>query len=293
MSQLDLHALQLFLDVVELGSVSKAAARHDMAQPSVTARIQKLERQLRLQLLERASTGSVPTRVGRQIATQSLEVLASVAALELTAATLADPDEHTLRIAATTVVTRHYLPSWLVDAQLTGTNLRVGEHSTASGAAAVRQGDAALAFLDGPAAPLGLRSEVVATHDLVPVGSPSHRLLMIRRIHSPEQLAAAPLIVQRPGSGTRDCIVGALAPLGHHGFARELASADEVRLAAISGAGIALLPAQMVADDLAAGRLGRMAVRGIEIRQPIRAAWRGNKPADPAARLLLAAVVSC
>jgi DNA-binding transcriptional LysR family regulator len=37
---LDITSVRLFLDVVELGSVSKAAVRHRLAQPSATSRLQ-------------------------------------------------------------------------------------------------------------------------------------------------------------------------------------------------------------------------------------------------------------
>ena len=53
--------LRLFLAVVELGSVSKAAVRDGLSQPSATAKLQKLERQLGVQLLDRGPSGSVAT----------------------------------------------------------------------------------------------------------------------------------------------------------------------------------------------------------------------------------------
>ncbi|MDG2232969.1 MAG: LysR family transcriptional regulator, partial [Ilumatobacter sp.] len=54
----DLAALDLFRSVVDLGSVSRAAEAHGVAQPSASSRIRTLERQLGLRLLERSPTGS-------------------------------------------------------------------------------------------------------------------------------------------------------------------------------------------------------------------------------------------
>ena len=66
LDDLDVASVRLFLTVAELGSVSKAAARHGVTQPSATARIQKLERAVGVQLLERSPTGSFVTADGQQ-----------------------------------------------------------------------------------------------------------------------------------------------------------------------------------------------------------------------------------
>ena len=291
MSTLDLYALQLFLDVVELGSVSKAASRHDLAQPSVTARIQKLERQLHLQLLERTPTGSGPTAAGRQLMVPASEALTSAAALEAMATALAQPENRYLSIAATTVVLRHHLPGWLVNASLNAVTLQTIELPTARGAAAVRAGDVALAFVDGPAAPLGLRSRVLIVNELVPVAAQSHPILeQHRRGTNPNVLIKGPLIGQHRESGTRHCIEAALSPFGFTGFSRETRSADEAKLAAINGEGIAILPAPFVESDIASGRLKRLPLHDFTISQPIRAVWRGTSPAEPTAKQLLDAV---
>lgn len=287
MADLDLYALRLFLDISELGSVSKAAARHDLAQPSVTARLQKLERQLGVQLLERTATGSTPSPIGAQLAAQAAEVLAAADGFISTAATLAGPELQRLAVGATSGVVRYSLPTWLGTNALDGVQVEISQAPTASVAGLVRSGAVAIGFLDGPAAPLGLRSVVVTTNKLVAVGAPHHPVLRQRRNHSPSSLVRAPLIGQSPESGTRDCIEAALIPFGFTGFAREVTSADEARLAAIAGAGIAILPSAFVNDDLEAARLGRVALRGVDLQQPVRATWRGNRPTEQAARDLL------
>ncbi|MCO4835752.1 MAG: LysR family transcriptional regulator, partial [Acidimicrobiaceae bacterium] len=57
----ELASLDLFVSVVELGSVSRAAGAHGVAQPSASSRLKHLERQLGMTLLERSPSGSVPT----------------------------------------------------------------------------------------------------------------------------------------------------------------------------------------------------------------------------------------
>ena len=45
-ASLDLTSVALFLSVLELGSVSKAARRHGLSQPSTTSRLARLEEHL-------------------------------------------------------------------------------------------------------------------------------------------------------------------------------------------------------------------------------------------------------
>ena len=78
---IDVSALRLFLAAVELGSVSKAGKRMRLSQPSATAKLQKLERQLGSKLLERTSTGSRPTAAGELLAASCSDVVAAATAL--------------------------------------------------------------------------------------------------------------------------------------------------------------------------------------------------------------------
>ncbi len=289
---LDLGAVQLFLGAIELGSVSKAAARSGITQPSATARLQKLERQLGAGLLERSPTGSVPTEAGNVLAGACGDLLAAARHLaELAQNHLESSDR--LRLATTRTTAELLLPSWLGLAQLDDVILDITELDTMAAATAVREGQAALGLCDGPFAPLGLRSEVVGSLEIAVVVGPGHRLAgRRRRSLRPGELANADLIMRAEGSGTRDVIEAALAPHGfdpnHPRF--EVASNAAARLAAVNGSGVAMLPIDQVAADLDAGRLVRLTVRDLRLTQPVRLVWKGTQPATAAARRLRSAL---
>ena len=135
---LDLASLRLFLDVVELGSVSKAAVRHRLAQPSATARLQKLERQLGVQLLDRAPTGSVATSAGVRLAPACADVVAAAAALVERAETVA-VEQQRLVVAATRHVADHFLPAWIDALALDDVRVDLVEGDTLTVASAVQR----------------------------------------------------------------------------------------------------------------------------------------------------------
>ena len=285
---LDLSALRLFLAVVELGSVSKAATRHRLAQPSATAKLQKLERLLGVQLLERSPSGSVATPAGVQLAAAGAEVVAAAAALVDRGEALRDEHTH-LAITTTRHVADHFLPGWIAEGSLQGVRLDLIEADTLTVVQTVRAGEAVLGFTEGPAAPLGLRSVVVGREQVVPVVGRSHPWYDRRRGLTGRGLVEMTLVLARRGSGTRDVVEAALAPfgLGTTGHHVEVAGATAARLAALNGEGVAFLPRCRVEEALAGEDLRALPVRDVAIEQPVRAVWRGARPADPPARRLL------
>lgn len=289
LDDLDVSSVRLFLAVIELGSVSKAATRFGVTQPSATARLQRLEAQLGLRLLERGPTGSQVTADGIQVAGWCAGLVSAAGALSEGARAIRTESDVRLRIAATSTIARHHLPAWVADRPLPGVQTVLTELPTADIAHALRAGEVDLGMLDGPGAPLSLRSEIVDWIELLVVVAPSHPWAGLRRGVTGAQLTASKLILRAPGSGTRDVIEAALAEheLGGPGSAIEVATTSAARLAAVNQSGAAILPALDVAADLTSGRLVAVSVRDVDLRQPIRVAWKGQAPAHPAARRLL------
>jgi DNA-binding transcriptional LysR family regulator len=290
---LDVSALRLFLAVVELGSVSKAATRHGLAQPSATAKLQKLERQLGVQLLDRGPSGSAATAAGVRLAPGCADLVASAVALVASGEELRDAQRR-LTVATTRHVAEHFLPGWIAAAEIHDVVVDLYEADTRSVAQAVRSGEAALGFTDGPAAPLGLRSALVASEEIVAVVGRRHPWFARRRAVSGAALASATVLVGRAGSGTLDVVEQAIAARGLSADGNRVGTAGSIaaRLGAISGVGVAFLPRCQIAADLVAGLLSAVALRDIEIVQPIRAVWRGGRPSERPARAVLDAATA-
>ena len=64
----DLASLDLFVSIIELSSVSRAAEAHGITQPSASSRLKHLERQVGMKLLDRGPGGSIPTDAGVVVA---------------------------------------------------------------------------------------------------------------------------------------------------------------------------------------------------------------------------------
>src|SRR6478609_8898152 len=76
--RVDLNATRMFVGVVQAGSLSAAASRLGIPLPTLSRRIRDLERQLKVQLLERSARGAKLTDAGSRLyqhASRGIEAL--------------------------------------------------------------------------------------------------------------------------------------------------------------------------------------------------------------------------
>jgi DNA-binding transcriptional LysR family regulator len=218
------------------------------------------------------------------------DLVAAANALTERAGTVA-VERQRLVVAVTRHVADHFLPAWVEAADLVDVRVELVEGDTLAVAHAVRTGAADLGCTDGPAAPLGLRSQLVASEAIVPVVGRRHAWFDRRRTVTGEELVAATLALPPRGSGTLDVVADALAPFGFGeiGDRIEVPSSAAARIAALNGTSVAFLPGCRVAAEVERGALALVATRGVAIEQRVRAVWRGVRPpAGPPRRLLAA-----
>lgn len=286
----DPGALELLLAVVRLGSVGRAAAELGVTQPAASARIRSMERQVGVPLLERSPRGSRPTEAGALVAEWARPVLDAAREMGAGIESLREDRDARLRVVAGPTVAEHLMPGWLAALREARPDAAVALRTAGAAAAAeqVRTGRADLGFVGGRRTPAGLSGTVVATDRLVVVVAPRHP--WARRVPAPtaEELAGTPLILRGEGSGAREVLDRALAPFG--GSAAPLlraSSTTELKAAALSGAGPAVLSELAAAPELAGGRLVAVPVPGLDLGRPLRAVWpAGRRPAGLARDLL-------
>lgn len=305
----DLATLELLVALADEGSLSAAARRCGVAQPNASRSIARLERGLGLSLIHRATTGARVTTDGLLVVEWARATLEAARALETGVAALRARTQAPLVVMASQTVAEHLLPGWIAawqhaeaDAggagaggasphdpslgETRGISVAVG--NTTEVLAAARGGEVDLGFIEGPGAPRGLNSVVVAHDDLVLVVAPQHPWAASSRVRA-EELAATPLVARESGSGTRVALRRALAPLDVAPPALALASNAAVRVSAAAGTAPAVLSRLAVDDALRAGTLVEVGVDGVDLTRNLRAVWAGpRRLTNPAAAALLA-----
>lgn len=290
----DLISLDLYASVVELGSVSRAAAAHGISQPSASARIAGLERRLGITLLHRAPGGSVPTAEGTLVADWLSQALASAIGLDTALQSLRTRRGRRVRVGATRTVAEVWLPDWMVGVRdrypSSPLDLAISDGSDV--VAQVRDGRADLGFIESSSSTTGVSSAVVATDRLVVLVDPDHPWARRRGQLNATTLAATPLVAFGEDSPQRQSYEEALRKVGLTAAepAVILSQTAAVKAAVIAGLAPALLSLRVAAPALGAGRLAVVDVDGLDLERRIRAVWSSSQPpAGPAGDLLAVA----
>lgn len=287
-----LDDLLLVLAVEELQGVGAAARRLGMAQPNASRALHRMERQLGLSLVTRTPTGSALTPHGSLVADWSRRVVAAYAELNAGVAAISGPPTGPVAVAASQTIAEELLPRWLASlrAEFPGIEVHLTVANSEQVGTVLNDGGI-LGFVESPDLPTSLtvatHSRLVAHDRLVVVVSPDHPWARRTRPVKAAELAATPLVVREPGSGTRVSFEQAMADYSLATPALELASNSAVRIAVASGAGPAVLSELAVRRAVTAGELRAVMVEDITVERPLQAVWpRTPKPRPELLRLV-------
>ena len=254
--------METFVRIVDAGSLSAAAAQLGTTQPTVSRRLQALERSLGVRLLRRSTHSMTLTEDGQRCLERARELLANWHAFEADLRGAGDEPEGTLRVIAPHAFGQQQLIAPLVEylARYPRVNVEWLLHDRrpdfiAEGIdCAIQVGQ-----VDDP----GVIAIKLAEVPRIVVAAPS-LVGDLSPVCSPADLARLPWLALRPFYRTE--LVLAAVDDGHEArvaIAPRMVtdSLYALRTAAVSGVGAAIASAWLVADDLAAGRLLHMAPR--------------------------------
>jgi DNA-binding transcriptional LysR family regulator len=174
---MDLPALRAVVTVAETLHFGRAAERLDIAQPQVSQRVRRLERELGFPLFDRGHHVVTLTSGGSLIVDQARRVLAAADRLEVLADGIASGAAGVVRIGVVGSALFGALSQLLAPCrvQFPELELNVREMETPEQVAAMNDGTLDLGFLRPPA-PAGMRTRVVWSEPLVVALPAAHPL---------------------------------------------------------------------------------------------------------------------
>ena len=246
-----LTQLRSFLAVFRTGSVTAAADELVVTQPSVSAAVSALSRELEVDLTEPVGRSIRPTAGGEAFAPYAADVIGLLDQGRRAAREAAETAAQELRIAAVTTAGEHIVPP-LMEAFLAlhpeiRLNLHVGNRQDVFERVRSHRSDLAIGgrppgegvvgdpFLDNPV--------VIITSAADPLAA--------RRSVSIEELARRPWLMREEGSGTRTMTEDFLAGHGVRPELLTLGSNGAIKQSARAGLGVAIqsrLAAQLELD---------------------------------------------
>jgi DNA-binding transcriptional LysR family regulator len=258
-----LTQLAAFVCVVRRGSVTAAAEELFVTQPSVSAAVAALEREVGTKLLERDGRGLRPTEAGAAYAPYAEHVLGLLEQGRRAANEAVDGMRATLRISAVTCAGDHVVPQLIrafrdAHPEL-DIDLHIGNRSEVF--AGLLDHVADVAITGRVPEDERLVGEAFAVNEIVLVTAPDDPLAK-RRWVAVEELAGRPWLLREPGSGSRAMAEDWLRNSGLVPPVLTLGSNTAVREAARAGLGLGLVSRTSAALELSMGLLGTIRPRG-------------------------------
>jgi DNA-binding transcriptional LysR family regulator len=261
-----LHALAVFLAVVEHGTMTAAAEAEGISQPAISAQVKALERYYGTRLLERDGRGSAPTAAGHLVADYAARVLALIDELGRGLADLEDLAAGELIVGASSTIGEQLLPTYLGRFHAAHPQVRlsvkIGNSAEIIERVAARELDFAIVGQQ-PSDPQ-LLAEPVFEDQIVAFVAPEDPLLREVPI-APLALCGRQFVMREVGSATRSlaerCLRETSCGPGH---LIELGSNEAVKRAVQAGLGIGLLSTHTIEAERQAGLLVNLPVVGWE-----------------------------
>ena len=285
---MDERRLRYFLAIADEGSVTAAAERLVIAQPSLSQALRAFERELGVDLFHRTGRGLTLTAAGTALIGPAREILRATDAARDAVQAVAEVLSGTLDLAALATLAIDPLAELLgrFRRAYAGVTVRVAEPDGVAGLRAlVAAGECELGLVDLEPPSIGF--------EVVPIGWQEMLVVMPPGSARPgpslsaEALTAVPLVVSPPGTSTRNLLDQALSAAGGTPqIAVETAAREAIVPLVLAGAGAALLPAPLAADAERRGAIVRRTTPAIT--RPVGLIHRGRL--SPAARAFVGLV---
>lgn len=281
---ISLHALRVFVSVLEHGSLSAAARTLGVSQPSVSNHLHGLEEKFGVVLLARGGRLRT-TPAGECLAEHARRVLQEVSALDADMAAQVAPRGRFL-VSASTTPAELMLPAIASEfsAHYPDVSLELRVYDTDDAVAALLNRKVEVAVVGREVEDPRLQPRIIEEDELSLVATAGDPLA--GRDVGADDLAGHPFVFRERGSATRRAAEEALAAAGvTPAVAMELGSNAAVLGAVATGAGIGVVPSRILAhrQDVVP-----LSAPGLRFVRPFVLLTEKDRPLSPAAEAFTA-----
>ncbi|MGH2984775.1 MAG: LysR family transcriptional regulator [Solirubrobacterales bacterium] len=257
-----LTQLRSFVAIVETGSVTGAATELYVTQPSVSAAVSALSRELGVELTERAGRSVELSDAGKAFAPYAAHVIGLLDQGGRAAREAAGAVERELRIAAVTTAAEHIVPPLVQEFSARRPELRVtldvGNRERVFRQVASHEADVAIG--GRPPADGELSGKAFLENPIMLITAPDDPLAR-RRAVPVHELGERPWLLREQGSGTRTMTEEFLARHELRPQMLTMGSNGAIKQAVRAGLGVSLQSRAATALELEHGILAAVSVR--------------------------------
>jgi DNA-binding transcriptional LysR family regulator len=286
---MQIESFKVFCDLAETESFTKAAQINNVTQSAVSQQISSLERQFKSLLIERSKKKFRLTREGQVLYEYSKQIIQTYDSLHNRLQEIKDIISGTIRVATIYSIGLHDLPPYLKKFLKLFPTVNVHVE--------YRRANQVYEDVLGNVVDLGLvayptkdpKLDVIPLRKdtLVLICHPQHPLAKSKSVKLP-QLAGQKFISFEPDIPTRKAIDKILKDQGVEvETVMEFDNIETVKRAVEIEAGISIVPAGTIMQEVAKQTLAEVRIEGHELYRPLAAIYKKNKVLSPAMKQFL------
>ena len=264
-----LNQLQSFLAVAREGSVSAAADKLYVTQPSISAAVSALSRELGVDLTERVGRGVGLTAAGDAFRPYAADVLGLIEQGRKAAREAADESMRSLRIVAVATAAEYVVPSILRSFATAHPeiNLALEVANRAELFDRVLEHEVDVAIAGRPPEDERIAGRAFLENEITLIAAPGDDLARGKPVR-PEELSGRVWLMRESGSGTRHLVSEFLADHDLRPQTLTLGSNGAIKQGLAIGLGVTLISRLAVARELRDGALCEIPVPGTPLNRP-------------------------
>lgn len=288
---MDLRRLQVFTKVYEHRSFSRAAEDVLLSQPTVSGHIKTLEDDLAVRLFDRLGREIMPTKAAELLYGHACRVLAAVEEAQDAVDAFLGRLRGELVVGGSTIPGQYVLPAFVGRFRLLYPELRVTLKisGTSDIVDRVLSGELEAGVVGAVVEDDRLAFTPVMDDELCIIAWPDHPLA--GRSLDIRDLADTQVVLREPGSGTRMFLTQALKRAGLDladlPVAAEMGSTMATIQAVRAQVGLGFVSQRAVAEEVAAGRLVKLKVKGLKLARKFYLVTRRKRTHAPAAQAFI------
>jgi Transcriptional regulator len=274
MFNVTLRRMEVLVAVVEEGSFAAAADRFGIAQPSVSAHIMAIEKEIGGQVfIRRRGRKPLLTEIGRSVLQHARELLAEADDMRADVVKIRGETGPQVVLSCQRSLSNYVLRKNITDFALARPDiqlvLRIGKQEDVF--SEVRDGVADVGCFLGNEDLRGVRAEIIGRERLVLIAAPNHPLAQRKRI-KPKDVARYDFVGPPPSSlfGRGVSKLLASAGISHIKVAAQATEYQFLREFVVAGVGIACSLERSVAADIELGRLAKLDFAGDDLHFDVR-----------------------
>lgn len=289
---MDLWQLKVFTKVIDLEGFSRAAEAVHLTQPTVSSHIRDLEAHFGCRLIDRMGRKAVPTRAGALVYKHARRLLEMEEQMESQVSEFLGTISGEIAIGGSTIPGGYILPQLIGEFKNKYPDVRIR----------VYVGDTEQIINDISASRLDfgivgaetdksrITQKAIIKDDMKLIIRSDHKWASRKKV-SLGELAAEPFIIREQGSGTLKSLEKRLTKAGagleSFRIAAELGSTASVIQGIKSGIGISVLSPIAVSDELRAGSLKALEIKGVDLTRHFYLTSHMDRTPSPACRAFM------